>query len=69
MPKTIKLKTWAERTFGDDAPCLRTLLSWAEHGEISPPPTQIGKDFWIPENAILTSMIPNNTLLERMKIA
>lgn len=67
MAKTIKLKTWAERTFGDDAPCLRTLLSWAENGEIYPQPKQIGKDFWIAENAILTSMAPNETILERMR--
>lgn len=67
MAKTIKLKTWAERTFGDDAPCLRTLLSWAESGEIYPQPKQIGKDFWIAENAILTSIAPNETILERMR--
>lgn len=69
MAKLIKLKTWALRQFGDDAPCLRTLLSWADLGEISPPPIRIGKHIWIAENAILTSMVPNKTILERMKAA
>lgn len=69
MAKTIKLKTWAERMFGDDAPCQRTLLSWGENGEIYPPPIRIGKNVWIAENAILTSTTPNKTILERMKAA
>lgn len=68
MAKTIKLTTWAKRTFGEDAPCLRTLLEWGENGEIYPKPIRIGKGIWIAENAILTSMAPNETILERMRM-
>ncbi|KUY70835.1 excisionase [Burkholderia sp. RF4-BP95] len=50
-PKLIPLSVWAEETFGEYAPPLRTIRNWVKNGMIHPTPKKIGSKYYVSPDA------------------
>ncbi|ASW00520.1 hypothetical protein CJU94_19615 [Paraburkholderia aromaticivorans] len=50
-PKLIPIAVWAEETFGDYAPPVRTIRSWIRAGKIYPMPVKIGRSYYVKPDA------------------
>lgn len=55
MSRYVTLLKWAQLTYGDDAPCYKTLLEWAHAGKIQPKPEKHGRTFFVPPDAVYTN--------------
>lgn len=51
MSRYVKLLTWAEAEFGQDAPSLRVLQYWAREGRFSPPAQIRGRCYFVAADA------------------
>jgi hypothetical protein len=49
--KLIPLHDWAERTYGDAAPCIHTLRRWARDNRIAPAPQKHGRSYFVSPDA------------------
>lgn len=50
-PKLVTLETWANDTYGDDAPCMNRLRRWAREARIYPAPVKHGRSYFLQPNA------------------
>jgi hypothetical protein len=50
-PKLIPIAVWAEETFGEYAPPVRTIRSWIRAGKIYPSPVKIGRSYYVKPDA------------------
>ena len=54
--RLLTLDAWAERIYGEAAPCPVTLRRWARNGNISPMPVKHGRAYFVRENAQYVSL-------------
>jgi hypothetical protein len=50
----ISLKEWAEKYFGNSAPCATTLRRWVDQGRFSTTPVKIGRAYFIPNTTTVS---------------
>lgn len=65
-PRWIKLETWAQLQYGNDAPDPRTLRRWARNGHLYPPAEQHGKSWYVSPTAKYSAPT-TGSLLDRMR--
>lgn len=67
--RLLTLDSWAERVYGDAAPCQTTLRRWARNGNIAPPPIKHGRAYFVREDAqyVLLSTNPRTPLVDRIR--
>ena len=54
MSQLVSLHTWAAQTYGEDAPCMATLLRWTKRGQIQPAPVKHGRAYFVAPDAVYT---------------
>ncbi|MGN7975430.1 MULTISPECIES: excisionase [Serratia] len=65
--KLLTLEEWANRTYSDSLPSIKTLRRWARNGNFYPAPEKHGRTYRIREDAIYIN--PKNYRLSKQIVA
>lgn len=61
----IRLNDWLKSHF-DPVPAIRTGRKWARQGKIYPPPTKVGRAYYVEQNAIFNDGTVRQRLANRI---
>jgi hypothetical protein len=61
----IRLGDWLASQF-NPAPAVRTALRWIQEGKIYPPPTKVGRAYYVDKNAIFNDGTVRQRLANRI---
>lgn len=61
----VRLNEWLKKEF-EPAPALRTARAWIKDGKIYPPPTKVGRAYYVDEKAVYNDGAVRKRLAQRI---